>query len=101
MVRGGKLGALIVAVALVLTGATSSVSETEAAAGTSERAGAVETAAAPVVVAAGDIACGKASTGTAQETCKELQTSDLLLQMNPAAVLTLGDVQYEKGELDD
>lgn len=54
-----------------------------------------------VIAAAGDIACGKASTGTAPETCKEMQTSDLMLQMNPAAVLPLGDVQYEKGELDD
>lgn len=55
----------------------------------------------PVVAAAGDIACGKDSTGTVPEACWELQTSDVLLQINPAVVLPLGDVQYQYGELDD
>ena len=48
-----------------------------------------------VVVAAGDIACG-ADSGSAA--CKELLTSDLAVQINPTAVLLLGDVQYEKGQ---
>lgn len=48
-----------------------------------------------VVVAAGDIACGADSGGAA---CKELLTSDVAEQINPAAVLLLGDVQYEKGQ---
>jgi hypothetical protein len=48
-----------------------------------------------VVVAAGDIACGADSGGAA---CKELLTSDLAVQINPTAVLLLGDVQYEKGQ---
>jgi acid phosphatase type 7 len=48
-----------------------------------------------VVVAVGDIACGADSGGAA---CKEMLTSDLAMQMNPAAVLALGDVQYEKGQ---
>jgi acid phosphatase type 7 len=51
--------------------------------------------AAPVVVAAGDIACG-ADSGDAA--CKELLTSDLAVQIDPSAVLLLGDVQYEKGQ---
>lgn len=48
-----------------------------------------------VVVAAGDVACG-ADSGSAA--CKELLTSDLAVQINPTAVLLLGDVQYEKGQ---
>jgi acid phosphatase type 7 len=55
----------------------------------------------PVIAAAGDIACGKESTGTVPQACKELQVSDLLVQMDPTAVLPLGDTQYQKGELDD
>jgi acid phosphatase type 7 len=54
----------------------------------------------PVVAAAGDIACGSGS-GIAATTCKELKTSDLLVQMNPAAVLSLGDLQYQNGEYVD
>lgn len=49
----------------------------------------------PVIVAVGDIACG-AESGSAQ--CKQMQTSDLALQINPNAVLTLGDTQYEFGQ---
>jgi chitodextrinase len=55
-------------------------------------------AADPVVAAAGDIACGATSSGGA---CKQMATSDLLVQRNPAAVLPLGDVQYENGALSD
>jgi hypothetical protein len=51
-----------------------------------------------VIVAAGDIACGQASTGAK---CKEGATSDLIIAQNPAAVLALGDVQYECGEIAD
>jgi len=52
----------------------------------------------PVIGAAGDISCGAGSTGAS---CKQSATSDLLLQMNPAAVLTLGDNQYEQGAYSD
>ena len=52
--------------------------------------------AAPVLAAAGDIACDPASTSTSG--CKQKETSDLLLSIDPAAVLALGDTQYEKGE---
>jgi chitodextrinase len=55
-------------------------------------------AADPVVAAAGDIACGATSTGGS---CKQQATSDLLVQREPAAVLPLGDVQYEAGGLSD
>ncbi len=51
-----------------------------------------------VVMAAGDIACGTASTGSA---CIQQQTSDLLVNGNPDAVLALGDDQYECGDPSD
>jgi 3',5'-cyclic AMP phosphodiesterase CpdA len=49
----------------------------------------------PVIAGAGDIACGSNST-SAQ--CRQMVTSDELLGIAPAAVLALGDVQYEFGE---
>ena len=58
----------------------------------------------PLVAAAGDIACDptsgsfRAGTGT-QNNCREQAVSDLLLRAHPNAVLPLGDVQYECGEL--
>ena len=52
----------------------------------------------PVIMAAGDIACGARSTGSA---CREMETSDLILAESPAAVLALGDVQYECGDSGD
>ena len=60
----------------------------------------------PIIVAAGDIACspadanfnGGAGTATA---CHEKATSDLVLSLNPLAVLTLGDEQYNSGKLTD
>lgn len=50
------------------------------------------------VAGAGDIACGAGSTGAS---CKQQETSDLLLSLNPDAVLTFGDTQYESGTLSD
>lgn len=55
-------------------------------------------AATVVIGAAGDIVCGSQSHGGA---CKQMQTSDLLLAMNPSRVLPLGDIQYEDGTLSD
>jgi len=51
-----------------------------------------------VVAAAGDVACGTLSQGAA---CKQMETSDLLLAINPNRVLALGDLQYEDGTLSD
>lgn len=50
----------------------------------------------PVIVAAGDIACAPGSAVTAT-TCQQQATSDLVLSVNPTAVLTLGDEQYDEG----
>ena len=58
----------------------------------------------PVIAAAGDIACDPADenfnggAGTANA-CRMKATSDLLLEMNLAAVLPLGDLQYGDGAL--
>jgi hypothetical protein len=56
-------------------------------------------AADPTIAAAGDIACGPAETGVFP--CQQVATSGLLLAMNPTAVLTLGDNQYNSGSLSD
>jgi hypothetical protein len=58
------------------------------------------------IAAAGDIACDPgepsfhAGLGT-RNRCHMHATSDLLLSVHPAAVLTLGDNQYERGRLSD
>jgi len=58
-----------------------------------------------VIVAAGDIACDKdnpsfnGGLGSGMS-CRQKAVSDTILAINPAAVLTLGDVQYEDGEAD-
>src|SRR5690242_2844399 len=56
----------------------------------------------PVIAAAGDIACDPASDGFNEgngnsTSCRQQYTSDLLLDPGLAAVLPLGDVQYECG----
>jgi len=51
-----------------------------------------------IVAAAGDIACGAGSGGAS---CKQMETSDLLVAMNPDKVILLGDNQYENGALSD
>ncbi len=51
----------------------------------------------PVVVAAGDIACGSGTPTTVP--CKQAATAALITGAAPAAVLLLGDNQYENGTL--
>jgi acid phosphatase type 7 len=56
----------------------------------------------PVIAAAGDIACDPASTSFNNgegnpSSCRQKYTSDLLMDADLAAVLPLGDVQYECG----
>ncbi len=56
----------------------------------------------PTIVAAGDIACDPTDTnfnggkGTSSE-CRQMYTSDVILDINPDAVLDLGDNQYYCG----
>ena len=59
-----------------------------------------------VMVAAGDIACspsnGNFNGGQGTSTyCRQSHTSDLALAVNPDAVATLGDLQYDNGELNN
>jgi len=64
----------------------------------------VLSAADPYVLAVGDIACDptdrnfNAGNGTATS-CRQKATSDIAFNSNPAAVLSLGDSQYESGTL--
>jgi hypothetical protein len=56
----------------------------------------------PVIAAAGDIACDPANSNFNngegnQSSCRQKYTSELLMDANLAAVLPLGDVQYECG----
>jgi hypothetical protein len=63
-------------------------------------AGAVAASAAeggdPVIAAAGDIACPPGDEPQADE-CRQMDTSDILVGLNPDAVLPIGDLQYENG----
>jgi hypothetical protein len=59
---------------------------------------ALAAAADPVVAAAGDIACAPPATRTSSK-CHHRATSDLLVNGGYAAVLALGDQQYECGQL--
>ncbi|MDQ1709481.1 MAG: hypothetical protein QOG49_866 [Frankiaceae bacterium] len=57
-----------------------------------------------VIVAAGDVACDPADSGYqggagTPTACRQRATSDLVLGLHPAAVLALGDLQYEVGQL--
>ena len=54
----------------------------------------------PVIAAAGDIACVPGATVTAS-TCRQMATSDLLVNRSLARVLTLGDNQYNNASLYD
>jgi hypothetical protein len=60
----------------------------------------------PVIAAAGDIACDPRSShykqgkGT-EDNCRMKATSDLLVNANLAAVLPLGDNQYERGSFEN
>jgi hypothetical protein len=54
----------------------------------------------PVIAAAGDIACAPGDPITS-DTCHQQATSDLLVGAGLAAVLPLGDVQYNSASLDN
>jgi hypothetical protein len=49
------------------------------------------------IVAAGDIACDPASNVGAPQDCDQAATANEIGQLNPTAVLTLGDDQYDDG----
>jgi hypothetical protein len=49
-----------------------------------------------IVAAAGDVACAPGDS-TSSTTCRQMDTADVVVGMNPAAVLALGDLQYDRG----
>ena len=51
-----------------------------------------------VVAGAGDISCGPTNVPPPPN-CQQQQTSDALVQIDPDVVITLGDNQYDSGEL--
>ncbi len=51
------------------------------------------------IVAAGDIACDPAKNVGQPADCDQAATANLIGQLNPTAVLTMGDTQYEDGTL--
>lgn len=54
----------------------------------------------PVVLAAGDIACSEYKNGLRNASnCQQMETSDILVNLNPDVVLPLGDLQYDAGTL--
>ena len=48
------------------------------------------------MAAAGDIACAPGDSPSATE-CRQNDTADVVVGMNPDAVLALGDLQYDRG----
>lgn len=54
----------------------------------------------PLVVTAGDIACAPDEEVTATK-CRQADTADLAASFDPRYVLTLGDQQYDDGDLSD
>ena len=61
------------------------------------RLGGPKPVAAPLLVAAGDIACAPG----ASDACQQAATAQLVQSLNPAAVAALGDLQYEEGSMAD
>jgi 3',5'-cyclic AMP phosphodiesterase CpdA len=105
--RPGALLAPCLATALVtaglLTGGaapSSSLAVADSPPATASAARAARAAKPLVVVAVGDIACppGMATTAT---TCKQRATAKLTSNLDPDAVLAVGDLQYESGSLHD
>ena len=66
---------------------------------TTPRPTSTATGTAPVVAVAGDIACEPGQRSTAAQ-CRMDATADLVAAARPAAVLTLGDNQYDDGSLE-
>jgi acid phosphatase type 7 len=87
MARAWYRSLVVIAVVLGFTGVPRAAHLPSSAAATSF----------PVVVAAGDIACASSTPGP--QICRHGPVSDLILALQPTAVLDLGDIQYENGEL--
>ena len=87
------LGGLVIG-ALVVTGCGSSDPSTTGS--TSPEQAQLAAATSVRVVAAGDIAC-PASWPTTRKQCRQAATARVARALNPAQVIALGDLQYQKG----
>jgi hypothetical protein len=58
-------------------------------------------AADPVIVAVGDLACQSFSQGSGEGACRSDEIADLITGIAPTRFLALGDLQYNKGTLDE
>jgi hypothetical protein len=86
----------LVAALLVLAGLTPATLAVNAAGLTGGQAAWAAEGGDPVIAAAGDIACAPGNEPQDDE-CRQMDTSDLLVALNPDAVLPIGDLQYENG----
>jgi acid phosphatase type 7 len=97
-----RLGAILAAAMIVAAVAASGGAVPVSAAGSSPSPTPSPTAGAPVIAAAGDIACDPANSRFnggrgVTTTCRQLAVSNLLVGGHFAAVLALGDTQYNCG----
>jgi hypothetical protein len=76
-----------------------SVNNNEAAAGGPSIINTTDNEEGIVIAAAGDIACDPGSNSGAPKNCDQDSTAKIVEGLDPAAVLTLGDTQYEKNTL--
>lgn len=67
---------------------------------TSPTAPATPVASGPVIAVAGDVSCGPESTPSVA-TCRQFDTSELIVAMDPSLVIAAGDTQYESGRYED
>lgn len=97
MIRGTRSLVLVVA---SVVGTAALLPATDAAAYGEDRSKGPRSGTDVVVAAAGDIACRPGSEPSSGK-CQQKATSDLALDMNPDAVLVLGDNQSRDGELSE
>jgi hypothetical protein len=89
----------IVALALSVVSCSSAIARPSVSPAVTPAAS-VASAGDPVIAAAGDIACGPTADNGAPANCDEAATAAQILALKPAAVITLGDNQYESNTTD-
>jgi hypothetical protein len=92
-VRAISIVAVAVSAAIACSNTTAPASSAPALAGLAASSAAAPD---PVVAAAGDIACDPSANTGAPARCDQAATAAQILALKPAAVLALGDQQYEK-----
>ena len=99
--RSHRICRLAAALGLVIgMGSCGGDSSSPSASQPSPTASATPIASGPVIAVAGDISCGPENTPSVA-TCRQFDTSELIVAMNPSLVLAAGDIQYEGGRHED